>query len=96
MEVVLYFVGAADVQQKLAEHIRKKREAAGLSREALAEKSLVPASTLKKFELTGQISLRQFLLLWQVVDHLVRLHLLTQKQQTKAPASIEEVLKDEF
>nr|WP_249365777.1 hypothetical protein [Pseudoalteromonas sp. NEC-BIFX-2020_002] len=33
-----------------------------MSREALAKKSTVPASTIKKFEVTGLISFRQLLL----------------------------------
>lgn len=86
---------AAEVQRLLARHLRAQREAAGLSREALAEVSLVPASTIKKFELGGQISLRQFVLLWQSLDDLPRLVALTKPQQTM-PGSIEEVLKGDF
>ena len=62
-----------DVQQALAAYLRKRREQAGLSRAALAKRSTVPAPTIKKFELTGQISLRQLLLLWQSLDDLQRL-----------------------
>lgn len=47
------FLDAYDVQQALVQYLRARREAACLSRNALAEKSLVPASTIKKFELTG-------------------------------------------
>ena len=88
-----------DVQQAFAAHLRKRREAAKLSREALAKRSTVPASTLKKFELTGQISFRQLLLLWQCLDDLKRLFDLTQapeRDEARQPTSIEEVLKDEF
>ncbi len=58
----------------------------------------VPAPTNKKFELTGQISFRQLLLLWQSLDSLDRLYRLTQvsADRTALPTSIEEVLKDEF
>jgi predicted transcriptional regulator len=79
----------------LREHIKLQRKNLKLSREALAERSTVPASTIKKFETTGQISLRQFLLLWQSVDELSSLHQLTQtkqQSQTKMPTSIDEVL----
>ncbi len=67
-----------DVSQAFATHLRDLRKEAKLSREALAERSCVPASTIKKFELTGQISLRQLLLLWQSLDSLDRLYQLTQ------------------
>lgn len=87
-----------DVQQAFAAHLRGLREQARMSREALAQRSCVPAPTIKKFELTGQISFRQLLLLWQTLDDLSRLYALTQKpgQREQMPGSIEEVLRDEF
>ncbi|MDP4536016.1 helix-turn-helix transcriptional regulator [Alkalimonas collagenimarina] len=87
-----------DVQQAFAAHLRAQREQAGLSRAALAERSTVPAPTIKKFELTGQISLRQLLLLWQSLDDLQRLYALTQEPARHAalPGSIEEVLRDDL
>ena len=87
----LSLLSAADVQQQLADTVRRKRKALKLSRDALAEKSTVPAPTLKKFETTGQISLRQFILLWQCVDELERLAALC-KPQPIQPRSIDDVL----
>jgi len=89
-----------DVSQAFATHLRSLRKEAKLSREKLADRSCVPASTIKKFELTGQISFRQLLLLWQSLDSLSRLFELTQSNndnnRSALPNSIEEVLKDEF
>ncbi|AQS35250.1 hypothetical protein Sps_00025 [Shewanella psychrophila] len=89
-----------DVQLAFAVHLRKLREQQSLSRDALALRSCVPAPTIKKFELTGQISFRQLLLLWQSLDELARLYELTRTssliKHSKMPTSIEEVLKDEF
>lgn len=87
-----------DVSQAFAAHLRSLRKQAKLSREALAQRSCVPAPTIKKFELTGQISFRQLLLLWQSLDSLDRLYRLTQvsTDRNALPSSIEEVLKDEF
>ncbi|RKF22124.1 XRE family transcriptional regulator [Alginatibacterium sediminis] len=87
-----------DVSQAFATHLRDLRKQAKLSREALAQRSCVPASTIKKFELTGQISFRQLLLLWQSLDSLDRLYQLTQANPDRSalPTSIEEVLKDEL
>lgn len=87
-----------DVQQAFAAHLRQLREQAKLSRTALAERSSVPSSTIKKFELTGQISFRQLLLLWQSLDDLKRLYELTQqpKRNARLPTSIDEALKDEL
>ena len=83
-----------DVQRALARHLRGLRKAARLSRAALAERSTVPAPTIKKFELTGQISLRQLLLLWQSLDDLNRIYQLTQRDVSLGamPKTIEEVL----
>lgn len=85
-------LSAADMQQQLADTVREKRKALKLSREALAERSTVPAPTIKKFELTGQISLRQFLLLWQSVDTLEKLAIACQPSPA-LPQSIDEVLQ---
>lgn len=89
-----------DVQQAFAVHLRGLRKAARLSREALAKRSNVPAPTIKKFELTGQISFRQLLLLWQSLDDLKRLFELTQARSSGTseamPTTIDEVLKDAF
>jgi len=85
---------ANDVQRQLAQAIRNKRKILKLSRDALANQSTVPASTIKKFETTAQISLRQFILLWQCVDSLENLVALS-KNKKPQPQSIDEVLKDE-
>ena len=85
-------ITANDVQQQLAQAVRKKRKQLKLSRDALAEKSTVPASTIKKFETTTQISLRQFILLWQCVDSLENL-LTISKEEPYKPSSIDEVLQ---
>ena len=82
----------SDVQEQLAAAVKAKRKARKWSREALAKRSSVPAPTIKRFETTGQISLRQFILLWQAVDQLNTLAALA--DETKAmPATIEEVLR---
>ena len=87
-----------DVSQAYAAYLRGLRQQAKLSRAALAERSCVPAATIKKFELTGQISFRQLLLLWQTLDSLDRLYQLTQSNIARdtMPSSIDEVLKDAF
>jgi len=81
----------ADVQQQLAAGIKRRRRERRLSRNALAELTTVPPATIKRFESTAQISLRQFLLLWQCVDRLDQLATLTEVPQPP-PRSIEDVL----
>jgi len=86
-------VSGRDVQAALAGYMQQRRKALKWSRAALAERSTVPAPTIKKFETTGQISLRQFLLLWQCVDDLQRVQSLTQgPEQKPLPRTLDEVL----
>lgn len=92
----LHFLDANEVQLAMASYLRKRREAARLTRAALAQRSLVPSPTIKKFETSGQISLRQLLLLWQSLDDLQRLFDLTRTDIKAMPQSIEEVLRDEL
>lgn len=89
----LSLLTATDVQQQLADALRHKRRRLKLSRRALAERSTVPAPTIKKFETSGQISLRQFLLLWQCVDRLERVAELASEDR-RQPRTIDEVLAD--
>jgi len=93
--VALKLIDDVDVQHAFSAHLRRLREHSKLSRDALAERSGVPAPTIKKFELTGQISFRQLLLLWQCLDDLHRLVDLTLETKD-IPLSIDEVLSDEL
>ncbi|MCE2747104.1 MAG: hypothetical protein LW710_14550 [Burkholderiales bacterium] len=61
----------ANVQSLLAQHLQRLRKQQKLSRQALEKISTVPEPTIKKFETTGQISLRQFLLLWNASTTLI-------------------------
>ncbi len=84
-------VTPTDLQRRLATGVQQRRRERKLSRNALAELTTVPPATIKRFESTGQISLRQFLLLWQCVDRLDRLAALTEPPEP-TPRSIEDVL----
>ncbi|MCK3656972.1 transcriptional regulator [Pasteurellaceae bacterium Macca] len=89
MKLSLY--SSYDIQQLLAQYLREKRKARGFSRKVLAERCLVPEATIRKFEETGQISLRQLLMIWQILDDLTRFQALT-KTESPLPKSIAEVL----
>ena len=88
---MLSLISPADVQQRLAKALREQRQAQRLSRRALAQRSAVPEPTIKRFETTGEISLRQFLILWSCLDDLQRLDDLT-RPSARGPKSIDEVL----
>jgi len=81
-----------EVQQTFARFLHTARKNAKLSRRELALHSGVPASTIKRFELNSEISLAQFILLWQALDQLGRLSGLCNAKPT-LPTSIDEVLK---
>ena len=88
----LNLISAAEVQQELAQSIKRLRKQQKMSRHKLALRSGVPASTIKKFETTNQISFRQFILLWQTLDDLNKLTNLT-KQDKFIPKSIQDVIE---
>ncbi|WP_422836542.1 helix-turn-helix domain-containing protein [Aliivibrio finisterrensis] len=84
---------AFDVQLELKDFIKQRRKQQKLSVEVLAKCSGVPYSTIRKFENTGNISLRQFLMLLESVGSLNDIHNLT-KPSNQEPTSIEEVLRN--
>ena len=88
---LLSLVTPTDLQRQLAAGVKRRRRQRKLSRNAFAELTTVPPATIKRFETTGQISLRQFLLLWQCVDRLDRLSSLVEAPEP-TPRSIEDVL----
>ena len=81
----------ADAQRQLAAAVRERRKSRRLSRAGLARASTVPASTIKRFETTGEISLRQFILLWHCLDGLSGLTALAAEPRPM-PRTIDEVL----
>lgn len=83
---------AFDIQMELKDFIKQARKQQKLSVSNLAEKSGVPYATIRRFESTGNISLRQFLMLYEVVGELDDLRKLTKIETL--PTSIEEVLRN--
>lgn len=81
----------ANVQHQLAGAVRERRKDRQLSRAGLARLSTVPAPTIRRFETTGEISLRQFILLWHCLDGLSGLSALA-AERPPMPRSIDEVL----
>ena len=69
---------SSDIKKQLAADVKRLRLVVhGWKRDTLAQRSGVPSSTIKRFESTGEISLRQFLMLVQALGMLSRFdHLL--------------------
>ncbi|BCE00275.1 helix-turn-helix domain-containing protein [Marinicellulosiphila megalodicopiae] len=88
-------VTSIELQENLAQFLKKQRKTQNISRRELALTSHVPESTIKRFENTGNISLRQFLMLWNSLDKLDRIDLLCINQVFE-PLSAQDVLRGNF
>ena len=64
----LNFLLPEDLARQLGERARARRLAANLTRKTLAERSGVPAPTIRKFEVTGIVSLVGLLQLAEALD----------------------------
>lgn len=81
-----------DTQLAFSQFCKKTRKKKGFSTQVLSHLSGVPDSTIRKFEHSGEISFRQFLMLYAQLGTLTDLQKLT--EQTAIPQSLDEVLKD--
>ncbi|MBD2814295.1 helix-turn-helix transcriptional regulator [Xenorhabdus sp. Flor] len=90
---MLSFYTAYDVRHELKGFIKRQRKQQKVTVEMLSRRSGVPYSTIRKFERTGNISLRQFLMLMEAIGELSPLHELT-KEREREPMTIAEVLKN--
>ncbi len=81
----------ADIRTALAARVRERRRRLKLSRAALAERSGVPAATIKRFESSGEISLRQFVMLWHTVADLDDFDALLMERPSR-PRSIDDIV----
>lgn len=79
-----------DVQLAFKDFVRASRKNQKMTVATLAQLSGVPNSTIRKFESSGHISLRQFLMIYDAIAKLDDLHQLT--KVTAIPNTIQEVL----
>lgn len=56
------------IKKQIADHAKQRRLEKNLSREGLEKRSGVPASTIKRFETTGNISMQALLMIAVVLD----------------------------
>ena len=82
------------VMRNIAEQARARRLQVGFTQEGLANRSGVSYGTLKKFEHTGQISLKSLLKIALVLDVLDDFKTLFVKNTTSFE-SLDELLKEE-
>ena len=86
-----------DLQEKIRIFLLTRRKTLKKSRRALSEQTGVPAPTIRRFEQTGEISLKQFTVLWwalsdeaEFIDFINSLG-----KSKKMPKSFEELLYDD-
>lgn len=89
---MLSLLSPFDIQSELSHFIKATRQAKGYSVQAFSKKTGVPNSTIRKFERTGEISLRQFLMMYAALGKLSDLQQLTQK--VEIPTTIDDVIKN--
>ena len=63
-----------EAQKKLAKQAKESRLARGWTRETLSQQTGIPVPTIKRYETTGEISLRQFLKLVFILGDLDQLN----------------------
>jgi len=86
----MLFNTASEVQLETALKAKKRRKWLNYSREKASDISGVPAATIRKFEDTGEISFRQFLMLLQAYGDLS----MTSKMFENSPAkTMDELIK---
>ena len=80
-------------RRELAQHVKARRLAVGLTQQGLADRSGVKLPTLRKFEQKGVISLESFLKLLMVLGGLERVLEAVKPEQAEF-SSIDEVLEE--
>lgn len=77
-----------EMRLELGERFKRQRLVYNLSRQALSEKSGVPTPTIRKFEATGEISMKSFITLSFTLDKIEEIENL---MKINEPTSIEEL-----
>jgi len=70
--VSINLLTASQIKKQIASQAKQRRLEQNLSRSSLATKSGIPASTIKRFETTGNISLGALLAIAWVLDCLTQ------------------------
>lgn len=92
--VSLFMITPHEMAKQIALNVKLKRLALNLSQKTLAERSGVSYGVLKKFELTGKISLESLLKLALVLESLKEFSELFKLTSSVLPVSIDELIKD--
>ena len=84
-------ISSGELMQQLAERLKTRRLEKGLSRQALAEISGVPAPTIARFEQQHAISMRQYIDLAIALGYAAQLQVLMQEPIYKTLEELETI-----
>jgi transcriptional regulator with XRE-family HTH domain len=90
MDFILDDFNPVSIAKKLAQRLRKRRLFLNMSQKSLSEKSGVSWGSIKRFENSGEISLKHLLKLALALDALDEFHNLFPEKEHK---SIDDILK---
>lgn len=88
-------ISSGELMQQLAERLKARRLEKGLSRQALAELSGVPAPTIARFEQQHAISMRQYLDLAIALGYADQLQVLMQEAIYKTMEELETIKQNQ-
>ena len=88
-------ISSGELMQQLAERLKARRLEKGLSRQALAELSGVPAPTIARFEQQHAISMRQYLDLAIALGYADQLQVLMQEARYKTMEELETIKQNQ-
>ena len=88
-------ISSGELMQQLAERLKTRRLEKGLSRQALAELSGVPAPTIARFEQQHAISMRQYLDLAIALGYADQLQVLMQEAIYKTMEEVETIKQNQ-
>jgi len=91
--ISINFLSTQEMQKKIAEQARAKRLNLNLSQQSLAQRSGVSYGALKKFEKTGEISLKSLLKLSIVLKATNDFHALFAPESPEAALSLDALMK---
>lgn len=88
-------ISSGELMQQLAERLKTRRLEKGLSRQALAELSGVPAPTIARFEQQHAISMRQYLDLAIALGYADQVQVLMQEAIYKTMEELETIKQNQ-
>lgn len=88
-------ISSIDLMRQLAERLKARRLEKGMSRQALAEISGVPAPTIARFEQQYAIAMRQYIVLAIALGYAEQLQQLMQEPIYKTMEELETIRKNQ-